>query len=72
MFFYKVFDIVLFIYRAFDAQLFSRKKRDADDELYWTNYQKTEYIYAWFDRLDAQFEFVEKITIGQSYEGKFS
>ncbi|XP_022817903.1 zinc carboxypeptidase A 1-like [Spodoptera litura] len=58
------------IQEAFDAQIISRKKRNANDGLYWTNYQTMEDIYAWFDRLEARYAFVKKITIGQSYEGR--
>nr|USU81846.1 M14 metal carboxypeptidase-like 15 [Antheraea pernyi] len=58
------------IQEAFDAQIVSRKKRDASRQLFWTNYQMMEDIFAWFEYLaDRHRDIVSLITIGQSHEG---
>ena len=59
-------------FRAFDAQIYSRRKRDTNHEIYWTNYQTIHDIYGWFEYLgDNHSNIVTVVTVGQTHEGKF-
>ncbi|XP_063831079.1 zinc carboxypeptidase-like [Ostrinia nubilalis] len=59
------------IQEAFDAQLYSRKRRSAEPELFWTNYQTIDDIYEWFEHLaQTQSNIVSLITVGRSFEGR--
>ncbi|XP_072929537.1 uncharacterized protein [Epargyreus clarus] len=59
------------IQEAFDDQILGRKKRDTRQQLFWTNYQTIDDIYAWFNHLATTHrDIVTAITIGQSYEGR--
>uniref|UniRef100_A0A2A4J0V2 Zinc carboxypeptidase A 1 n=1 Tax=Heliothis virescens TaxID=7102 RepID=A0A2A4J0V2_HELVI len=59
------------IQEAFDAQLYSRRKRDTREGLYWTNYQTIEDIYGWFATLEGNnSNIVSIVNIGQSHEGR--
>ncbi|XP_049704874.2 zinc carboxypeptidase-like [Helicoverpa armigera] len=56
---------------AFDAQLYSRRKRDTREGLYWTNYQTIDEIYGWFSDLERNnSNVVSVVTIGQTHEGR--
>ncbi|KAL0819455.1 hypothetical protein ABMA28_007560 [Loxostege sticticalis] len=59
------------IQEAFDSQIYSRKRRSAGPEMFWTNYQTMEDIYEWFEYLArTHSDIVSLVTIGRSFEGR--
>lgn len=56
---------------AFNQQKVLRKRRSADDELFWTNFQLLDDINNWFYSLQRQHpNVVTVITTGTTYEGR--
>ncbi|XP_046971669.1 zinc carboxypeptidase-like [Vanessa cardui] len=59
------------IQQTFDEQLYSRKRRDTRNQLFWTNFQTMEDIYEWFHHLARTHEnLVTIIHAGKSFEGR--
>lgn len=62
---------IVFNFRAFDQQVFSRQKRNVNDELIWTNFQTLDDINDWFESLTSRFpNTIQTITTGETYEGR--